>query len=67
MIAEIMRKEFGESLVTERLEGKEANGEGVGGITELPSPERLKGKILLKVRAVLSELVSSFDERRVTS
>ena len=42
-----MRKEFGDVLVTEPLEGDRLEE---GGIKVLPSPERLKGKILLKVR-----------------
>lgn len=47
MAADIMKREFGDTLITEPLAG---DAEAEGGIKELPSPERLKGKILLKVR-----------------
>lgn len=42
MAAEIMQREFGEALVTSTLDGEDV-------IEQLPSPERLKGRILLKV------------------
>lgn len=41
-VAEIMRREFGDALVTSTLDGENV-------IEALPSPERLKHRILLKV------------------
>lgn len=41
--ADIMRREFGNALVTSTLDGEDV-------IEALPSPERLKHRILLKVR-----------------
>lgn len=43
MIASIMREVFGESLVSAPVQGRPK-------INHLPSPEELKGRILLKVR-----------------
>jgi phosphatidylinositol phospholipase C delta len=43
MIASIMREVFGECLVSAPLQGRPK-------IKSLPSPEELKGRILLKVR-----------------
>ena len=45
LIAQIMRQEFGEALVTEPILAKHKQG-----IDLLPSPEQLKGRVLLKVR-----------------
>jgi phosphatidylinositol phospholipase C delta len=45
-MADIMIDEFGEKLVTRVL---------VDGSTELPSPEQLKGRILIKVKAAAEE------------
>ena len=42
MAAEVMKREFGEALVTSPIDDEET-------IEELPSPERLKYRILLKV------------------
>lgn len=52
MVAQIMREEFGDLLVTEPLSGREY--EATKGITDLPSPEELKGRILLKVQNLIS-------------
>ena len=43
MIADIMKAEFGDNLVNAPIEGRKE-------IQVLPSPEDLKGRILLKVR-----------------
>lgn len=43
MIANIMREEFGDALVTAPVNGRPK-------IEALPSPEDLKGRVLLKVR-----------------
>ena len=42
LIAEIMKETFGDSLITETIDG-------ISPIEILPSPEDLRGKILLKV------------------
>lgn len=47
MVADIMREEFGDALVTGPLPGREHELEQ--GVRDLPSPEELRGKILLKV------------------
>lgn len=47
MVADIMREEFGDVLVTGPLPGREHELEQ--GVRDLPSPEELRGKILLKV------------------
>jgi phosphatidylinositol phospholipase C delta len=47
-IAEIMKECFGDTLVYARIEGEKRDVES-GLLEHLPSPEQLKGKILLKV------------------
>lgn len=47
MAAEIMLREFGDALVTSTLDGEDV-------IEQLPSPERLKGRILLKACFLLA-------------
>ncbi|KAG9019365.1 Phospholipase C [Tulasnella sp. 427] len=48
MVADIMRQEFGDALVTGPLPGREHETDK--GVTDLPSPEELRGKILLKAK-----------------
>ncbi|KAG8934113.1 Phospholipase C [Tulasnella sp. 417] len=48
MVAQIMREEFGDMLVTGPLPGREHEAEK--GVVDLPSPEELKGRILLKAK-----------------
>lgn len=48
MVADIMREEFGDVLVTGPLPGREHELEQ--GVRDLPSPEELRGKILLKAK-----------------
>ncbi|KIO30109.1 hypothetical protein M407DRAFT_69612 [Tulasnella calospora MUT 4182] len=48
MVAQIMREEFGDLLVTGPLPGREHEAEK--GVTDLPSPEELRGRILLKAK-----------------
>lgn len=56
-IAKIMIEEFGSALVRYPHDGPEAGA----GITQLPSPEELKGRILLKTKNLL--LTSGIDRR----
>ena len=48
ILAQIFKEEFGEALVTGPLPGREYEVED--GVRILPSPEELKGRILIKVR-----------------
>ncbi|KAG8945509.1 Phospholipase C [Tulasnella sp. 419] len=48
IFAEIFREEFGDALVTDHLPDRVHERES--GIKELPSPEQLKGRILLKAK-----------------
>lgn len=47
MLAVIMREVFGEALVSAPIEGKSLSG-------PLPSPEDLKGRVLLKVGVLIT-------------
>lgn len=63
MVAEVMKREFGEALVTSPIDDEET-------FEELPSPERLKYRILLKVPvmhipACFALLLSTSDRNMV--
>jgi hypothetical protein len=66
MLARIMRGMFGGVLVCAKIEG--VGGMGWTGIDALPSPEELKGRVLLKVRvgfvAVRGFVLMTFGARR---
>ncbi|KAG8926409.1 Phospholipase C [Tulasnella sp. 418] len=49
MVANIMKEEFGDAFITDHLPHRKET-EAQNGVQELPSPDELKGKILLKAK-----------------
>ncbi|KAG8903572.1 Phospholipase C [Tulasnella sp. 403] len=64
MVAQIMKEEFGDTLVTDHLPGREHEKER--GVSELPSPNDLRGRILLKAKKLFVSENTPIEAKAIT-